>query len=1277
MKKKYLFAAMAGAALLLIYLAGKIFLSAKDEQANLNFNNKPPHQVDDSLLNLPINFNVKEFNFPDLKNILSVTALSENEIYILTKKKLILYNGREVKTIFEPGSDIYTGACSGKYLIYAVDSSRIPSYARPHYFIAKIINNTVVQHSYIKIPILHQPDQLQFIDDKNVLISAVMEYGILTFEENGGNISYSFKHFPEESIGINSRLALGSAVNKDILPFHSYTAVSIIDKSKKQLYFKKLFDLKEMIPGEIFLGDAIYMVSMINEDEGCFILDWGDLFFFNKDSLGKYTLERINSVETVEGRIIPSKDIRKMFYLNSEDIFFTTYHGELFYKQYTGEKRTGWNLINSGELLQGYMFEPFNDSSFFFYAAKLFNVAKIKESIAQLQKKNKNLFSVFRFMNTNSVYGIAADDYDGDKKDELYLVDIFGANRLHFLSSYDWNAFETYSKDAASERGATGITAGGNYDLGIASADIDESGSSDIIIGYLGSPPMLYLNNGKGYFQENSRRYNLDQITGRSECIVSGDVNNDGYLDLFVGCYLSEDKLVLNNYGAGFSSNNIKLESNSTGTVTATFSDINNDGLLDLYIGKWMRENKLYLNKGNGEFVDFTIQSGTSCGVLKKTNSVLFADFDNDGDMDLFVGNRGRGNRLFLNDGNAVFTDVSVESNINDPLLTYGAIAADFDNDELIDLFVNDLGSINFYKNTGLNSKGIPVFKPVTDDFFARAGVFDGYNTAVIALDKSLDGDIDLIVGQYLGSTFLLENHISEIKKNSFITIRVEGSESNRSGIGTKLRLYKNGNLYGYREVSGGSGYASQSSKMQHFGINDLSANYKLEVIFPSGVIRSLDVNPGNKITVKEHEGLAAVFFTSNKNISKYLRGNEIIADFLKALFIFGLFYLFTSFNWFKRKLFRYTADSAGFPWKSKAKFLFFSLLAALMAQVIINESQALFFGNSLWINNTKNILIEDMLPVIIGLVAGLLLMRINFNKKLRPAFEYKLMEDLLISVRKFGHGEGMLMNLNRISLLLKNYNSSGEQTALIKRLEQAVEEFKKITLPELYKIITTVESIALSGGKLIPRIDYTSAALTLYNSTKSISDNLELFERKRGTGNGNKKYISEVINGIKILKSELQFIGSNVKEAASADIEEVVNNVIYKFESCAGIKIINNTGGIKAVIPFSEAGEVFSILVQNSLDAMNGIDGEDKRIKISGERLDGTVRIIIDDNGPGIPDDLKQKIFEEGFSTKKGTRGFGLSYAKRTIEKYGGKIYLEPCTIGTNFILELRGTGE
>lgn len=245
--------------------------------------------------------------------------------------------------------------------------------------------------------------------------------------------------------------------------------------------------------------------------------------------------------------------------------------------------------------------------------------------------------------------------------------------------------------------------------------DFDNDGLLDLVISQWGLSDQLFFfrNTGDGHFENLTEKAGLIGITSGLN-IMQTDYNNDGFLDIFMlrGAWMGEagehpNSLLRNNGNLTFT--DVTEESGLLSfkpTQTATWFDFNNDGFLDVFIGnesgRKVYPSELFMNLGNGTFQEVANLVGIAD--LGHTKAVASGDYDNDGRTDLFLSRYGQSNKLFRNMGPKVngdpalwmFEDVTETAGVGEPLKSFPAWFFDFDNDGNLDLFISD------YSNTGL-----------------------------------------------------------------------------------------------------------------------------------------------------------------------------------------------------------------------------------------------------------------------------------------------------------------------------------------------------------------------------------------------------------------------------------------------------------------------------------------------------------------------------------------------------------------------------------------------
>lgn len=251
---------------------------------------------------------------------------------------------------------------------------------------------------------------------------------------------------------------------------------------------------------------------------------------------------------------------------------------------------------------------------------------------------------------------------------------------------------------------------------GVSAVDYDNDGWYDVFFAD-GERPRLYRNQGDGTFADATVESGFPDSMPGINVAVFADFDNDGYKDLYLGCFTDRSRLYKNVAHANDSSRRVFVEvTNESGivkkgdgdfVVVAAAADYDNDGDLDIYAGRYLdprknlpttlfytrngEGNTLLRNEGNFRFTDVTEQAG-----IKETGltlGVAWGDYDNDNDLDMYVANDFGRDALLRNNGNGTFTDVSKETGAFDPGYGMSSSWGDIDNDGDLDIYVSDVHS--------------------------------------------------------------------------------------------------------------------------------------------------------------------------------------------------------------------------------------------------------------------------------------------------------------------------------------------------------------------------------------------------------------------------------------------------------------------------------------------------------------------------------------------------------------------------------------------------------
>ena len=224
--------------------------------------------------------------------------------------------------------------------------------------------------------------------------------------------------------------------------------------------------------------------------------------------------------------------------------------------------------------------------------------------------------------------------------------------------------------------------------------DFDNDGRLDIVMSSVGAcePLHVFRNTGGGTFEDVSAKAGVTEQTGGLNASHI-DYDNDGWLDIFVhrGGWESpmRNSLLRNNGNGTFTDVTDKaglLGTRAHRTHSAAWADYDNDGWVDLFVGHEESPSALYHNERNGTFREASAEAGVARVAF--TKGTTWGDYDNDGFPDLYVSNYAGRNFLFHNRGNGTFEEVAEKAGVAEPIMSFSTWFFDYDNDGWLDLFV-------------------------------------------------------------------------------------------------------------------------------------------------------------------------------------------------------------------------------------------------------------------------------------------------------------------------------------------------------------------------------------------------------------------------------------------------------------------------------------------------------------------------------------------------------------------------------------------------------------
>ena len=464
--------------------------------------------------------------------------------------------------------------------------------------------------------------------------------------------------------------------------------------------------------------------------------------------------------------------------------------------------------------------------------------------------------------------GAVAEDFDGDGLLDLMVSSSGPMDQLRYFHN---NGDGTFS-DRTLAAGLLGETGG----LNLIVADFDNDGHPDVLVlrggwwGQHGKYPMSLLRNrGDGTFEDVTERSGLMSLHP-TQSAAWADYDNDGWLDLFVG----HESNTTENHPSQLFHNNHDGTFTEVGGVTGlrdlgfvkgvAWGDFNNDGRPDLYVSRKGAPNLLFRNDGpkdaknpRAEQWNFT-EVAAQAGVTEPRESFAtwFFDYDNDGWPDLFVAGfyvdslqdvgafeigspyRGEAPRLFHNNHDGTFTDVTKQVKLDRAILVMGSNFGDLDNDGWLDVYLGtgDVPYEALLPNRMFRNEGGKEFQDVT-----TSGGFGHLQKGhgIAFADFNNDGNEDVF--EKMGGAFAGDSYTSVLYENPghanhWIALDLEGVKTNRSAFGARVAVtVHDGNVVRtiYRTVGYGSSFGGNPLR-QHIGIGSARRIDALEVTWPA-----------------------------------------------------------------------------------------------------------------------------------------------------------------------------------------------------------------------------------------------------------------------------------------------------------------------------------------------------------------------------------------------------------------------------------------------------------
>src|SRR5688500_3384099 len=433
--------------------------------------------------------------------------------------------------------------------------------------------------------------------------------------------------------------------------------------------------------------------------------------------------------------------------------------------------------------------------------------------------------------------GVCIADYDNDGFEDVYVT-AFGPNVL--WRNVDGRTF-TATRQAQDPRWSTGCAFG----------DYDRDGDVDLYVAnYVQFVPSKVPMRGH---TECGRFMNIDSFCGPRPLPGEPDTlyRNDGK-GVFTNVTRTAGIVDPGHYGFG-----------------VVFSDLDEDGWLDIFVANDSTPNLFFQNRRDGTFSERALQSGLAVSADGREQAgmgVDVGDYDGDGRLDLVKTNFAQDyTSLYRNYGNGLFVDSSFRSGLVatlGPYLGWGIGFVDVDNDSLLDLFIAnghvypDVGqtgtSTYRQRNQLLRNVGRGQYRVITKD--VGGPLFDEHSSRGAAFgDVDNDGDIDILISNLDDQPVLLRNDSSG---GHWLTLRLEGTRSNRSAVGAKV-VVRAGTRRQTAEVRSGGSYISHNDMRLHFGLGTATTVDQVTIRWPNGTVETIGpLNADRFYAVREGDGV-------------------------------------------------------------------------------------------------------------------------------------------------------------------------------------------------------------------------------------------------------------------------------------------------------------------------------------------------------------------------------------------------------------------------------------
>lgn len=778
-----------------------------------------------------------------------------------------------------------------------------------------------------------------------------------------------------------------------------------------------------------------------------------------------------------------------------------------------------------------------------------------------------------------------------------------------------------------------------SYEMAVAAGDLDADGCEDIVLATMHDGCRMLRN------MHDRRLVHWTEESGLqvwredvAEDIDLLDADNDGDLDIFSCNLQGQDRLGLNDGSAHFVDVLPKSGIQSPfGSTSGICRDLDGDGDTDIVVstcgaGLFIHENLgpvagVPCFRSKAMFADIPNPESATGLSAENFTGVEAVDFDRDGLLDLFVGGRSQSTKFLRNRGGMIFEpDQSVFVDGAPAPKVAGVTAMDPDADGDWDLALTGNGGTRFLENTAGRLKLTTA---------ASSGLQFGpnrYSTGSVLVDIDDDLDLDYIEAFVDAAPAFYYNNNSR----PALLVTVRGPGENSSAVGARVEIWHAGSrrpAAATQEIPGGSGYASHATKVLAFGGLSPDSLYDVSVRLPGG-------------STALHAGAPA-------------RGH-IVVDMQKS--------------WLKRAYsFRARIHAAwGDRWTRVFIILVVASTAVLAAFGIIQQrrmrvsypwSGVAAMPVAAWGLRQFWPLDPGPSPVMLATLGSLAIgiLAVGLSRPRVPAPTTTMLADFARSLKVFEHNNTPRRIIDRIRLVRSNPPTRDQDwQAVAPLLREDIALFGVVVAPELAFVVEGARAAGLdhgTGARLLRKMRSLQSQL-LATDASAWSDAKPLAQ------------IDALLATTDTFREWTSMLRAAVDRRLATRLSPYLERYAASRMKLHPTSITCSPPTATVRLPEAEFSRILDILLENAVRACAGRRVE---FEITGTLSPtGRLKLAVRDDGPGVPPDIRARIFDAGVTGSRGGTGYGLYAARRIIEHFGGQIVLVESRAGACFEIEL-----